>query len=91
MNKYTLATQETLAELCVKHEDRIKELEKGFRSDQDIIDNGALYIALLVTIITEVADGRPRNEQDDAVMELGLEWIEDFTNVKQMIDAANDD
>ena len=58
---------------------------------QDIIDNGALYIALLVTIITEVADGRPRNEQDDAVMELGLEWIEEFTDVKQMIDAANDD
>ena len=28
MNKYTLAKQKTLAELCVKHEDRIKELER---------------------------------------------------------------
>lgn len=27
MNKYALATQETLAELCVQHEAKIKELE----------------------------------------------------------------
>ena len=59
--------------------------------NQDVIDTGAYYMALLITIITEVADGRSRNEDDDAVMALGMDWIEDFTNVKQMIDAANDD
>jgi len=31
MNKYTLATQKTLADLCVKHEDRISKLKEDCR------------------------------------------------------------
>tara|TARA_R100001377_G_scaffold43886_1_gene24947 strand:- start:58 stop:222 length:165 start_codon:yes stop_codon:yes gene_type:complete len=39
MNKYTLAKHNTIAEICVKHEDRIRELEGVIIEMHDYIPN----------------------------------------------------
>ena len=53
-------------------------------SDQSIVDEGALLICLLVTMITELGD-RPRNEEDDEIIESAMNWVEECTDVVQIL------
>jgi len=53
-------------------------------SDQSIVDEGALLICLLVTMITELSD-RSRDEQDDEVIESAMNWVEECTDVVQIL------
>jgi hypothetical protein len=47
--------------------------------DQDVINEGALLISLLVTTMIEMAD-RPMNEQDDLIISAAMDWAEDHSN-----------
>jgi len=53
-------------------------------SDQSVVDEGALLICLLVTMISELSD-RSRDEQDDEVIESAMNWVEECTDVVQML------
>jgi len=53
-------------------------------SDQSIVDEGALLICLLVTMITELSD-RSRDEQDDEVIDSAMNWVEECTDVVQIL------
>ena len=53
-------------------------------SDQSVVDEGALLICLLVTMITELSD-RPRNEDDDEIIESAMNWAEECTDVVQIL------
>ena len=53
-------------------------------SDQSIVDEGALLICLLVTMVTEL-DDRPRNEDDDEIIESAMNWAEECTDVVQIL------
>lgn len=53
-------------------------------SDQSIVDEGALLICLLVTMITELGD-RSRDEQDDEVIDSAMNWVEECTDVVQIL------
>ena len=53
-------------------------------SDQSVVDEGALLICLLVTMITELSD-RSRDEQDDEVIESAMNWVEECTDVVQIL------
>jgi len=52
--------------------------------DQSVVDEGALLICLLVTMITELSD-RSRDEQDDEVIESAMNWVEECTDVVQIL------
>jgi hypothetical protein len=47
--------------------------------DQDVINEGALLISLLVSTMIEIAD-RPMNEQDDLIISAAMDWAEDHSN-----------
>ena len=53
-------------------------------SDQSVVDEGALLICLLVAMITELGD-RSRDEQDDEVIESAMNWVEECTDVVQIL------
>jgi len=53
-------------------------------SDQSVVDEGALLICLLVTMISELSD-RSRDEQDDEVIESAMNWVEECTDVVQIL------
>ena len=53
-------------------------------SDQSVVDEGALLICLLVTMVSEL-DDRPRNEDDDEVMESAMNWVEECTDVVHIL------
>jgi len=53
-------------------------------SDQSVVDEGALLICLLVTMITELGD-RSRDEQDDEVIDAAMNWVEECTDVVQIL------
>ena len=53
-------------------------------SDQSIVDEGALLICLLVTMITELSD-RSRDVQDDEVIDSAMNWVEECTDVVQIL------
>tara|TARA_B110000503_G_C6847129_1_gene289242 strand:+ start:122 stop:316 length:195 start_codon:yes stop_codon:yes gene_type:complete len=48
---------------------------------QDVVNQGALYIAVLVKTIADIDDGRARDSSDDIIMELAMEWAEQFGEV----------
>lgn len=48
--------------------------------DQDVVNEGALFMVLLLALITEFED-RPRNAEDDLIMEGAMDWVEEFSDV----------
>jgi len=52
--------------------------------DQNITDEGGLLICLLVKMITELGD-RPRNEEDDEIIESAMNWVEECTSVVEIM------
>ncbi len=53
--------------------------------DQDVINEGALLISLLVSTMIEIAD-RPMNEQDDLIIAAAMEWAEDHSDAVLVAD-----
>ena len=55
--------------------------------DQDITDEGGLLVCLLIQMIMELSD-RPRNEEDDGIIESAMNWVEECTSVAEILDAT---
>ncbi len=55
--------------------------------DQDVINEGALLISLLVSTMIEITD-RPMNEQDDLIIAAAMEWAEDHSDAVLVADIA---
>jgi hypothetical protein len=56
-------------------------------ADQNITDEGGLLVCLLVEMIMELSD-RPRNEEDDEIIESAMNWVEECTGVAEILDAT---
>ena len=84
MNKEQLAKQLNTGEYLIWQANKIKEMEAMKESDQSIVDEGALLICLLVTMVTEL-DDRPRNEDDDEIIESAMNWVEECTDVVHIL------
>ena len=56
-------------------------------ADQNITNEGGVLVCLLIQMIMELGD-RSRNEDDDAIIESAMNWVEECTSVAEILDAT---
>ena len=54
---------------------------------QDEVNQGANLLALLIKSLVEV-ETRPRNEEDDFLMDAAFAWVEEHSDSVEIIEAA---
>ena len=47
---------------------------------QDVVNQGAVFVSLLVKAVADIAEGRDMNEDDDLIMSLAMEWAEQYVD-----------
>jgi|TARA_B110000977_G_scaffold198896_1_gene284841 hypothetical protein len=55
--------------------------------NQDEVNQGAMIIGFLVKAIIEI-ETRPRNEEDDFLMDAAFAWVEEHSDSVEIIEAA---